>query len=89
MKSKKKTKTKTLKDIYEDTQEKKPLKLSKLSGKSVAYVKSFLKKSVSELEVVSSSKIDLKNVDFVPAGSGYDNHYQADITFMHDYKRLK
>ena len=89
MSEKPKMKTKPLKDIFKESGEKNPLKLAELSGKTVAYVKTFLKNNVSELEVVSNSKIDLKNVNHTPAGSRFDNHHQADITFMHDYKRLK
>jgi len=83
------TRTRTLKEVYDETHEKNPIKLAELSGKSVSYVKSFLKKNVAELEVISDSKIDLSKVDYVPAGSYSNNHYQADITFLHDYKRLK
>jgi hypothetical protein len=85
----KKVKKLSLKDVFESSKETNAVKLAELSGKSVSYVKRFLKKNVSELEVVSESKIDLKNEDFVPAGSRHSNHYQADIMFLHDYKRLR
>ena len=89
MSEKPKMKAKTLKEVYETSKITNPLKLAELSGKTVSYVKKFLKNNVAVLDVVSNSKIDLKNVAFVPAGSRYDNHYQADITFLHDYKHLK
>ena len=75
--------------MFNETNEKNPIKLAELTGKTVAYVKSFLRKNVEELAVVSESKIDLKNVDYVPAGSYSNNHYQADIMFLHDYKRIR
>jgi hypothetical protein len=53
-------KAKALEDIFSESQEKNPIKLAELSGKSVAYVKKFLNSNVPELEVVSNSKIGLK-----------------------------
>jgi hypothetical protein len=58
MSEKPKMRAKTLKNIFEESQEKNPLKLAEVSGKSVSYVKKFLKNNVPELEVVSNSKID-------------------------------
>ena len=79
---------KSLKDIYKETKITNPLQLAKEAGVSATYARNFLKKNIAELEVLSNSKIDLKKVDYVPAGSSNTGHWQADIMFLHDYKRL-
>lgn len=78
----KNTKTRTLKQVYDETNERNYLKLAALAEVSPAYAKAFLKKNVSEFEVISNSKIDLEKVDYVPAGNQSSNHYQADILFL-------
>jgi hypothetical protein len=81
----------TLKAIFEGSGERDAVKLSALSGKSIAYVKKFLNANVAELEAVNNeTKLDFKKYEgFVPSGSKSNNHYQADITFLHDFKRLR
>lgn len=57
--------------MFEETKEKNPLKLAELSGKSVPYVKTFLKQPIPELEVISDRKVDFKKVDYTPAGFSF------------------
>ena len=77
-------KRRSVKGIYLENGESNPLKLAELSGRSVQYIKSFLKKNNEKLEVINNS--NTKNIDYVPAGSGNINHWQTDVMFLKDYK---
>jgi hypothetical protein len=87
--SKKKTNTnkRTIKEVYDESKETNALKLSELANTTVSYAKQFLKKQNEAFEVVG--KIDLKNTNDVPCGSSINNHWQADVMFLHDYKNLR
>jgi hypothetical protein len=77
----------TLKEVYEESKETNALKLSELANTSASYAKQFLKKQNEAFDVVG--KIDLKNTNDVPCGSSVSNHWQADVMFLHDYKKLR
>lgn len=76
-------KPKSLKEHYESTKEHDPLILAQISGKSIGYVKNFLKKAQG-LSYTTGHKTNKKL--HVPCGSKEPGHYQADCMFMHDYK---
>ena len=72
-----------LKFYYEQDKKKSALQYSKLAGVSVNYVKTWLKKNHEDLKLFSNTK---SKGEFVPAGSGLQGHYQADVIYFDSYK---